>query len=188
MPPKCKFTREEVVEAGLNTVRSGGIDALTARAVGAALGASPKVIFGLFQNMDDLRGAVLDAAHSRYLEFLTREMESGKYPPYKGSGMGYIRFAREEPELFKLLFMRNRAGEVIQDNPEEIRPLLELIQKNTGLSRQDAYLLHLEMWICSHGIATMLASGYLEWDWDLISRMMTDFYQGVRSRFGKREE
>ena len=33
------------------------------------------------------------------------------YPPYKAMGMGYIRFAAEERELFRLLFMRDRSGE-----------------------------------------------------------------------------
>ena len=32
-------------------------------------------------------------------------MSTGKYLPYKANGMVYIRFAREEKELFKLLFM-----------------------------------------------------------------------------------
>ena len=113
-------------------------------------------------------------------------MAEGKYPPYKASGMAYIRFAKEEKELFKLLFMRGRSGERVGENKEEIRPLLEIIRQNLGLSEEDAYFFHLEMWIYVHGIATMLATSYLELDEEFISRVMTDGYEGMKARYGKR--
>lgn len=183
MPPKYKFTREEIVQAGLNAVRSGGIDALTARAVGAALGASPKVIFGMFQNMEALRAAVLGAAHKCYLEFLTREIESGRYPPYKASGMGYIFFAQEEPALFRLLFMRDRTGEQIADKIEGIEDILAILRETLGFSYQEAQNFHLQMWLYVHGIATMSATGYLNLPQDRIERLLTQIYEGLRLYF-----
>ena len=64
-----------------------------------------------------------------YQNYLKEDMASGKYPPYKASGMAYIRFAKEEKELFRLLFMRDRSHESIEDK-EENKPLIELIQQN----------------------------------------------------------
>ena len=183
MPPKFRYTREEMVAAALELVRQGGKDALTARALGARLGCSAKPIFGLFRNMEELEGEVIAAADAYYQKYLMQKMQEGQYPLYKASGMAYIRFAKEERELFRLLFMRDRSGETIGENLEEIRPLLDLIRKNTGLSEREAYLFHLEMWICVHGIATMLATSYLEWDADFISNALTDSYQGLRHRF-----
>lgn len=188
MPPKYKFTKEEVIQAALALTREAGISAVTARAVGAKLNSSSKVIFGLFQNMEEFQAEVRKAAHERYQSFLEEEMTGGRYLPYKASGMAYIRFAREERELFKLLFMRDRSREKITEDSEEIRPLIALIRKNTGMSEEDAYLFHLEMWIYVHGIASMVATGYLEWDWELIDRMLTDSYEGIRTRFPAREE
>ena len=43
----------------------------------------------------------------------------------------------------------------------------------------------MEMWIYVHGIATMIATAYLEWDLDFISAALTDAYQGLRLRFGQ---
>lgn len=183
MPPKCRFTRDEIIQAALDITRETGIQAVTARAVGGKLNSSSKVIFGLFQNMEELQAEVMKAAHDRYQDFLKEEMESGRYVPYKASGMAYIRFAREEKELFKLLFMRDRSREKISEDSGELKPLLALIRANTGMSEADAYLFHLEMWIYVHGIAAMVATGYLEWDWELISRMLTDSYEGIRTRF-----
>jgi hypothetical protein len=42
----------------------------------------------------------------------------------------------------------------------------------------------MEMWVYVHGIATMLATGFLDLDWDLVSKMITDAYQGLRKQYG----
>lgn len=183
MPRKFMFTREEIIDAALQLVRNGGISALTARSLGDALGCSVRPIFGLFKNMEEVQAAVITEANACYKHYLTEGMASGKYPPYKASGMAYIQFAREEKELFKLLFMRDRTKEAITENKAEIQPLLEMIQKNLGLNEEEAYRFHLEMWIYVHGAATMLATSYLEWDEEFISRTITDVYQGLKIQF-----
>lgn len=188
MPPKCKFTRDEIINAALDITREEGINGVTARAVGTKLNSSSKVIFSLFKNMDELQDEVMNSANELYNSFLKNDMENGNNPPYKSSGMAYIRFAKEEKELFKLLFMRDRSSEKITENKEEIKPLLDIIQKNTGLSEQEAYMFHLEMWVFVHGIATMVATDYLDWDWEFISKMMTDEYEGIKSRFLSKED
>lgn len=184
MPPKCKFTRGQIVQAALDITREQGIGAVTARSVGARLESSPKVIFSLFRNMEELTAEVLGAAHSLYQSFLAQDMASGQYPPYKGSGMGYIRFAKEEKQLFRLLFMRDRTHEQISDGKEEMRPILALIEQSTGLCPDDAYLFHLEMWLYVHGIAAMIATSYLDWEMDFVSRVLTDAYLGLKARYG----
>ncbi len=186
MPPKCRFTREEIIQAALDLTAEKGVGALTARGLAQRLGSSAKPIFGLFANMEEVQQEVVKAANLRYQEYLRQDMSAGRYPPYKASGMAYIRFAREQKELFKLLFMRDRTHEE-KVAGDELEALLGLIQKNMGLSRDDAYRFHLEMWIYVHGIATMIATAYLEWDMDFISAALTDAYQGLRLRFLPKE-
>lgn len=186
MPPKCRFTREEIIQAALELTAEKGVGALTARGLAQRLGSSAKPIFGLFANMEEVQQEVVKAANLRYQEYLRQDMSAGRYPPYKASGMAYIRFAREQKELFKLLFMRDRTHEE-KAAGDELEALLGLIQKNMGLSRDDAYRFHLEMWIYVHGIATMIATAYLEWDMDFISAALTDAYQGLRLRFLPKE-
>lgn len=186
MPPKCRFTREEIIQAALDLTAEKGVGALTARGLAQRLGSSAKPIFGLFAIMEEVQQEVVKAANLRYQEYLRQDMSAGRYPPYKASGMAYIRFAREQKELFKLLFMRDRTHEE-KAAGDELEALLGLIQKNMGLSRDDAYRFHLEMWIYVHGIATMIATAYLEWDMDFISAALTDAYQGLRLRFLPKE-
>lgn len=183
MPPKCKFTRQEVIQAALDITREQGIAAVTARALGDKLGSSSRPIFSLFQSMQEVQQEVIQAANALYQEYLKRDMEAGEYPVYKASGIAYIRFAKEERELFKLLFMRDRTGEPVEDAPKDLRDIVQIVRKNTELSEQDAYMFHLEMWVYVHGIATMTATSYLDWQWETISQMLTDGYEGLKKRY-----
>ena len=183
MPPKFKFTREQIVAAALEVTRKNGITGLTARGLAAELGSSAKPIFGLFQNMEEVQREVVSAANTLYLSYIKKGMADSKFPPYKASGIAYIQFAKEEKELFKLLFMRDRTDEKIQENREEIRPILDLIMKNLGIDENEAYFFHLELWLYVHGIATMIATNYLEWDIEFIDKALTDAYQGLKNRY-----
>ena len=133
--------------------------------------------------MDELRQAVADHARSLYREYIRHETGLGLYPPYKAGGMAYIRFAGEEKELFKLMFMRDRSREAVSGEDPDWGPMRSLIQQNTGFTREEADLLHLEMWAFVHGIAVISASGFLKLDRDLISRMLSDAYLGIKKRF-----
>lgn len=181
MPPKSKVTKGDILNAAVELARAG--EPLNARALAQRLGCSTQPVFSNYAAMEALRADVIAAAMDRYHQYLSDEMESGRHPPYKASGMGYIRFALEEKELFKLLFMRDRSGEVIGEDLEEIGPIIALIQEKTGMSFERSRLFHLEMWLYVHGIATMLATGYLPWTMEDISAMLTDAFEGLRMRF-----
>lgn len=181
------FTREEIIAAALNLTRKGGISALTARALGSELGSSSRPVFGLFKNMEEVQKEVFKAADALYQSYLKTDMESGKYPPYKASGMAYIRFAKEEKELFRLLFMRDRTHENVEADQEGMKPFIELIQQNLCLSAENAHMFHLEMWMYVHGIATTIATSYLEWDEEFISRVITDGYEGMKKRYKEKD-
>lgn len=188
VPPKFKFAKEEITNAALNVTRKEGMAGLTARALASELGCSVKPIFGLFKNMEEVQNEVICAANALYQSYVCRGMTEGKYPPYKASGIAYIQFAKEEKELFKLLFMRDRSRETAEENMEELKPILQIIQEKTGMSEKEAYTFHIEMWIFVHGMATMIATNYLNLDEEYISKVLTDAYEGIKSRFEKEKE
>lgn len=66
MPPKPKYTKEEIVTAAFELVREAGSDALTAREVGKRLSTSSSPIFTVFRDMDELREAVRTMAKARF--------------------------------------------------------------------------------------------------------------------------
>ena len=79
--------------------------------------------------------------------------------------------------------MRDRTGEKIEENREEIRPILNIIMKNLGICEDEAFLFHMESWLYVHGIATMIATNYLEWDIEFINKALTDAYLGLKHRY-----
>ena len=186
MAPKIKITKDDIVAAALELVRLGGEDALNTRAIASRLGCSTQPIFSNFSSMEDLRNNVIEAARKICEEYTEREIKSGEFPIYKASGMAYIRFAEEEKQLFKLLYMRDRGEEDTTDEDTQASDAsVSIIKKNLGLDEEVARLFHLEIWALVHGIASMTATGFLNLDRELISRMLTDSYQGLKNRFGK---
>ena len=188
MPPNIKVTKENIINTAMEIVREQGADALNARTIAAKLGCSTQPVFSNFANMDALRFAVAVKASCLYKDYMSKEIASGNYPIYKASGMAYIRFAKEEKELFKLLYMCDRSDGTIGDDQELTDKMTTIIKNNTGLSEQDAKLFHLEIWASVHGIATMFATGFLDLDWELVSKMLTDIYQGLRTRYQTEEQ
>ncbi len=184
MPPKVKVTKEDIITAAVDIVRSSGAEALNARTIASVLGCSTQPIFSNFATMDDLRMAVAQQATVIYQEYVRHETESGEYPPYKAGGMAYIRFAREEKELFKLLYMCDRSGEEIPFEADSFTQMSDIVRQNTGMDVDTAKLFHLEMWAYVHGVATMFATGFLDLDWNLVSKMLTDAYLGLRKQYG----
>jgi hypothetical protein len=137
--------------------------------------------------MDELQAATVAAAYDRYLVFIKNEIESGQYPKYKSMGMAYIRFAKEESELFKLLFMRDRTEEDMSPSLD-FEEAVQMLMKANGVTKEKATLMHLELWACVHGIGTMLATSFLQLEWELVSDMLTDTYQGIRARHLSEED
>ena len=181
MPPKFKVTKEEIIQTAINIIRTNGEQALNARAIATALNCSTQPIFSNFQNMEELNDAVIISAYQIYLDFLQKEAESGKFPQYKAYGMAYIRFAHEEKQLFKFLFMRDRKGEKLIPT-QDFTTSTNLIMQANGVSKEMAELIHFEVWTCVHGIATMLATSFLTIEWEHISNVLSDVYHGIRER------
>ena len=179
MPPKVKITKEDIINAGIEIIRKEGEVSINARSIAAYLNCSTQPIFSNFTSMEELQKEIIMCAHKIYLSFLEEEAKSGKYPQYKAFGMAYIRFAKEETNLFKMLFMCDRKGQVLPTT-SDFEKSVEIIMEANRVSHETATIMHLEIWTFVHGIASMIATSFLELDMELISKMMTDAYQGIR--------
>lgn len=187
MPPKVRITRDEILDTAIQLIRRDGVEACNARSVAAALHCSTQPVFSNFATMNELKQAVILRANEIYLARQKDAMKKGDFPPYKASGMAYIRFAQEDRQLFRLLFMRDRKTENQEEHSEELLSMYALVRQKLGLSPEDAQYFHLEMWVYVHGIASMIATNYLPWDWEMISRMLTDQYQAMAKHYTHKE-
>ena len=181
MPPKVKITKEDIINAAVDIVRESGAETLNARIIASVLDCSTQPVFSNFATMEELHKSVVSSVYEIYLNFLRSELERGEYPPYKSFGMAYIRFAKEEKELFKLLFMCDQSQKSWTPTLD-FEESVKMIMNANGVTKEKAELIHLEMWTCVHGIAVMTATSFLSFEWDVISGMVTDIYQGLRLR------
>lgn len=186
MPPKAKFTKEEVISTALEMVKENGIEVLTARALGERLGSSARPIFTLFENMDEVQSEVVSAARKLYEKYEDEGM-SGENA-FKGSGTGYIKFASEQPNLFRLLFMTKING--VPDH-EQVLPIIDdyyekiicSVQSEYGFSRETAKQIYQHMWIYSHGIASLIAMNVCSFSEQAIFEMLTDVGAGIIRKY-----
>lgn len=101
--PSVKFTKDEIVEAALRVTRADDIGSLTACSPAAKFGASTRPMFAYFDSMGALKHEVCEAARELYRAYVERGL--AEPIPFLGVGQNHIRFAKEEPELYKLLFL-----------------------------------------------------------------------------------
>ena len=183
MAPKNKFTREEMVAAALRVVRARGIEALTAKTVADELGTSTRPIFTGFGSMDDVRREVYAAAVAVYDGYAKEGLR--EKIPFLGVGQQYIRFAREEPELDRLLVLsREREYSAIgtmRHLQQLVRPTLMDIYHITA---EEADLYFRDLWFVVHSLSTLIVTGDCDYSDQEIGRILTGFslsiYKSIR--------
>lgn len=176
MPPKPKYTKEEIVAAALGIVSRSGIDALTAKSLGNALNTSATPIFTVFNSMQEVADAVKAAAMERFESYAHRM--GSDMPIFKQVGMQMVEFAKEEPQLYRLVFMSPNSdvrsfADIYAHLGGVADECLDTIQRDYGLSRADAKALFEHSWIHTYGIATLCATGMCDLTREEISNMLT---------------
>lgn len=176
MPPKVKFTKEQIIYAGLKIVERDGVEAVTARAVAANLGCSVAPIFSVFENMDDLQGEIISAAKGVYAAYVAKGLKAEI--AFKGVGMEYIRFAIERPNLFRLLFMSKSSvfgiENILMGVEDSYCEILNSVSESYGFGVADSKKLYQHMWIYTHGIAVLCVTGTGNLSMEEISGMLTE--------------
>ena len=162
MPPKPKFTREEVASVAFAMIKEGGVSALTARDLGARMGTSARPIFTLFKNMEDVKQAARALAVKEFMVYLSDYQEYT--PAFKRIGMMIVSYGIHEPELFKLLFLQEHPrgmgfAESLKDLNGMDETCVQLVMRDYGLTEGEARLLFEQMWTHALGLGTMCAMG-----------------------------
>lgn len=192
MPPKPKFTKEELIQAAVELTREGGLESVVARNLGKKLDTAASTIFTHFDSVEDIRRAVMEKAREVYNRYVEEGLNM--VPPMKGFGVQYIRFAIEEPNLYAALFMNKRDDfkyvDFIVDEGHYER-VITAAEKDFALNRQQAEFLYHNMWVYAHGIAVMSATGVCNFSIEEISQMLgmacRSFLMGVEAPRDERE-
>lgn len=174
MAPKNKFTKEEMVEAALQVVRGKGVNGLTAKTMADKLGTSTQPIFTGFGSMEGVRRALYAAAMRVYDGYVDAGLK--EKIPFFGVGMQYIRFAREEPELYRLLFL-TRTKKQECSAIKSIQPLQALVRETLmnvyHITGEEADLYFRDLWFVVHGLAALIVMGACPYADNEIGQILT---------------
>lgn len=170
MPAKKQITKQMILASALQLLMQQGAEAVNVKSISAKLHCSTQPIYLSFANMDALRQELIPAAVNKFVELMQKECGMQQVHLY---GIEYVRFARQQPELFRFLFMRPQAF-------AEMKPVLlpiidqsidELVKQH-HISHDTADELHDQLWMQAHGIAAMTATNYCDWNMDKAQRML----------------
>lgn len=159
MPPRVKFQKEEIVRAALDVAREKGIDAVTAREVANVLGVSTRPIFTYYETMEQLKADVFALTKERYRAYIERGL-TGPIP-FLGVWQQYLSFARNEPELYRLLFL-TRPGMVSGGTMKALKLSQDLAREalmriyNMDAAAADSYFR--DLWLVAFSYATLIVT------------------------------
>ena len=181
MPPRAKVTKAMVIDAAFEVAREAGEENINARTVAKKLGCSTQLVMYHFATIEELKKAVyakLDWYHTEYL----MKIEEPQKGAMLGIGINYIRFAVEEPNLFRFLFqsgfaVENSLLEMI-DSPELVS-VISAMQKAIGMNTKQTKKVFLTISLFVHGYASIIANNSLEYDEELIKSHLERAYRGA---------
>ena len=182
MPPKAKFTKEQITKAALGVVSEKGAQALTAKELGAALGTSTTPIFTVFNSMQEVQDTVMLAAMEQFEEYAHKAAHLE--PVFKQVGMQMILFAKEEPKLYQLIFMSSISeAQTFDDIYAHLGSVadecLDVLQKDYDLSKDNAKTLFEHVWIHTFGIGALCATGMCDFSHEQIAEMLTQDFTAM---------
>ena len=147
-----------MVEAALRVVRAKGIDGLTAKTLADELGTSTQPVFTAFGSMDAVRREVYAAAVRVYDGYTNTGLK--EKIPFFGVGMQYVRFAREEPELYRLLFLTRTQEYSAIKSMEHLRELVRpTLVKIYHITAAEADIYFRDLWFVVHSLSTLIVTG-----------------------------
>ena len=180
MPPKTRVTEDRIINAAVEVARQSGFEKINARTVSELLHCSTQPVMYHFSTIDNLKKAAyrrVDQLHTQYMLNTPPGQD-----PILSIGMNYIRFAVEEPRLFRFLFQSGYAEEnslLEMVDSEELIPVLAAMREGAGLSMQKTKSVFITVALFAHGYASIIANNHLEFDEKLIAEHLEHTWNGA---------
>lgn len=181
MPTTVKISKEKILDAALFITRSKGIKCVSNRELAKYLNCSIRPIYYQFKNVKELNIELYKKIEKYFYKYLMDNMND-KMPLYKQVGVNYIKFAKEETNLFKVLFMSKYdllPKEFISKDDEDYKELTKIIKFSTNLNEEDISSFHIKMWLFAHGIATLVATNTIKLTDSQIKDLLSKEFQAL---------
>lgn len=181
MPPKSRISRQMIVDGGISVLRRVGILHLNVRAVAAELKCSTQPVMYHFATMEELKDEIyrqVDEYHTKYIMDVDFEHSSN---PCIDISNNYIRFAVQEPHLFRFLFQTDRfANANLMDlvQSDSLAPVFESMAQMVQLTTEQAKTVFSATFLAVHGMASLLANNSMDYNEEFCSTIMENIFCG----------
>lgn len=181
MPTTIRITKEMILNAAFDITRNEGIEKLSNREIAKKMNCSIRPIYYQFKNSEELYKELYNRINSYFYDFIMKNIVDD-IPHYKQIGINYIKFAQEETNLFKVLFMspaRNLPNTFVETDKTGFAGVVAAIKLSTHLSDKDIKSFHTKMWIFVHGIATLTVSKSVKFTEEQIRDLLSQEFQAL---------
>ncbi|GAA0370810.1 TetR/AcrR family transcriptional regulator [Bacillus horti] len=160
MPPKKKFSEEQIIEAAFEIAKTEGMESITIRKVAEQLGSSIAPIYVNFTDVEDLIKAVMKKIVQLSQQML-QEQNSGN--AFKDIGMASLQFAEEYPNLFRDFVMKPNEylGDYDQDMGTELVAHMKTDPDLEGFTDEEIHMILFKMRAFQMGLTIMVANQLL---------------------------
>ena len=186
MPPQTIVSKEAILETAFQLTREQGFQAVNARVIAKKLGCSTHPIFRAYVNMSELKNDLFAYIENFYNQFIESRMSGSDL--FLSIGLAYIQFAKKESNLFQMIFMsHNFELDDLLDliNQEDNHEIIRVISSTSGLNEDRAKELYLNVWLYTHGIASMVSMNNIRLSDDQIERMLKEAYGAFKNKENK---
>ena len=181
MPARVKVTKDMIIDAAFAIAREAGVESINARTISERLHCSTQPVMYHFATIEELKRTVYAKADRYHSEYLMN-LKSPSKGLTLGIGLNYIRFAIEEPHLFRFLFQSDYfSGSTLLEliDAEELAPVLSAMQSALGVGMEQTKKVFLTVFLFAHGYASIIANNSLKYDEELINSQLEQAYRGA---------
>ena len=161
MPPKSRFTREDVVDAAFSVVRKHGWDGLSARSIAQELNSSTQPIYSHIKSIKDLKEEIIKKIFKLLFSYGTVERTGDEWIDV---GVGYVLFAKEEKQLFRCLIDEKLMPLLKKYTGQSFTSVTETLFNYPpfrGLSKEQIYKVRRFGFIFAHGLAVLINTSFV---------------------------
>jgi AcrR family transcriptional regulator len=165
-----RLSRQAIIDTARDLLAAEGIEAVSLRRVAAGLGVTAPALYAHVTDKRDLLQGVADQEGRRVMDRVNSVSEAEPLAVVRARSLAYVAYAKENPALFKALFMvRPELTHEPRENERLARkaadtfaggaaPVYELA-KTGMLGDVDPNLAALAIWTATHGVASVILAG-----------------------------
>ncbi|NPA60535.1 MAG: TetR/AcrR family transcriptional regulator [Epsilonproteobacteria bacterium] len=178
--------KEEFVRIALEFIAKEDAEKLTLKVLSDATGTSRSAIYKHFKNKDALIEKVIEQGFEIFDEQTTKILKDNSknlVDKFYLTGKLYINFAKNNPNLYRLLFGKKyayiREGIISIKNEDcsgfaILKQTVEDGQKSGLLKKADSYKQAIVIWSSMHGLSSLIIDGFMD-----VEEIYEDVYVNV---------